>query len=189
MYKIGRSYYGEPGVREICHAVKQREDAELKEHAVQVIAEDLISRGIVTENDILIPAPQHTGNAEYTREIAERIAYVTGARVADILKCIPHISLYEQKEMGAVPELNLYFAREIPKGNSYFFVDNVISTGTTFRTANQLFNMKLKPLVYAVDETMHPDLGFGRESVLDKLKLEKTQSRSNLNKKNKEIER
>ena len=41
------------------------------------------------KNDILIPAPQHTGNAEYTREIAERIASVTGAKVADILKCIP----------------------------------------------------------------------------------------------------
>ena len=44
----------------------------------------------------------HWMNAEYTREIAERIASVTGARVADILKCIPHISLYEQKETGVL---------------------------------------------------------------------------------------
>ena len=189
MDKLGKSYYGKPGVREICHAVKQNEDAELKEYAVKVIADDLIGRGIVTENDILIPAPQHTGNAEYTREIAERIASVTGARVADILKCIPHISLYEQKETGAVPELNLYIAGTLPKGKSYFFVDNVISTGTTFRTANQLFCMKLKPLVYAVDETKHPDLGMGRESVLEKLKQIQSQNRMSPKKKNVDKER
>lgn len=189
MDKIGRSYYGEPGVREICHAVKQSEDAELKKPAIRIIADDLISRGIVTENDILIPAPQHTGNAEYTREIAERIASVTGARVADILKCIPHISLYEQKETGAVPELNLYIAGGLPKGKPYFFVDNVISTGTTFRKVNQLFCMKLKPLVYAIDETKHPDLGIERESVLEKLKHTQLQNRLSIKKKNVSKER
>lgn len=189
MDKIGKSYYGEPGVREICHAVKQSEDAELKKHAIRVIADDLISRGIVTENDILIPAPQHTGNAEYTREIAERIASVTGARVADILKCIPHISLYEQKETGTVPELNLYISGAIPKGNSYFFVDNVISTGMTFRTANQLFRMKLKPLVYAIDETKYPDLGMERGSVLEKLKQTQSQHRMSPQKKKIDKER
>ena len=31
--------------------------------------------------------------------------------------------------------------------------------------------MKLKPLVYAIDETKYPDPGMERESVLEKLKL------------------
>ncbi len=72
---------------------------------------------------------------------------------------------------------------------SYYFVDNVISTGTTFRTANQLFRMKLKPLVYAIDETKYPDLGMERESVLEKLKQTQSQHRMSPKKKNVDKER
>ncbi len=178
MERIGRSYYGEEGVRKICHDVKQNDDRELRNNAIKTIAKDLISRGIVKENDILIPAPQHTGDAEYTKEIAEMIASETGAKVADILKCIPHLSLYEQKNKGAVLHVELYVAGKLPEGKSYFFVDNVISTGTTFRMANQLLDGKLKPLVYAVDETKIPDLGISNDSVIKKLKEIKNKDRN-----------
>lgn len=155
----GHSYYHSPGVRENCHDVKQKQDDRLRNKAINQIAEDLVLRGIVQVGDILIPAPQHSGNAEYTKDIANIISEKTGAIVADVIKCVPHRSLYEQKDMGEKPTLNLYRDGDLPNGRQYFFVDNVISTGLTFRQANQLCRFQLKPLVYAIDETRSPELG------------------------------
>lgn len=84
------SYYGDPGVRQICHEVKQNEVPDLKQKAIEQIAENLVKRNFVKLGDVLIPAPQHTGDAEYTKEIAELISGKTGAVVADVLKCTPH---------------------------------------------------------------------------------------------------
>ena len=95
---MSNSYYHTAGVRKICHDVKQNENPILRNNAIKRIAEDLISRDIVQSGDVLIPAPQHNGNAEYTKDIARIISKKTGAVVTDILKCIPHPSLYEQKK-------------------------------------------------------------------------------------------
>ena len=88
-------YYREPGVRQTCHDVKQTSNTELQDQAIQTIARDLIGRNVVGPGDILIPAPQHTGNAEYTKRIAEIVSRETGAVTAGILKCIPHFSWFE----------------------------------------------------------------------------------------------
>ena len=156
---MSNSYYHTVGVRKTCHDVKQNENQMLRNNAIKRIAEDLISRDIVQSGDILIPAPQHNGSAEYTKDIARIISKKTGAVVADILKCIPHPSLYEQKKEGGKTELSLYLDGKIPLGKNLYFIDNVISSGMTFRLANELFYFKLQPLVYAVDETKSPDLG------------------------------
>lgn len=152
------SYYRDPGVRQICHEVKQNEDPDLKQKAIRQIAEDLIKRNVVRPGDVLIPAPQHTGNAEYTKEIAEFVSEKTGATVADVLKCTPHFSLYEARKEGRSIDLELYLSGKIPWGRNYFFIDNVISTGQTFTEANRLLHGKLKPLVFAVDETKTEEL-------------------------------
>ncbi len=169
-----KSYYNNPGIRKICHDVKQTEIKELRKNAIQIMADELISRKVVEPGDVLIPAPQHTGNAEYTKRIAEIISRENGAVTADILKCVPHSSLYEQKKKGKRPDLRLYLSDAIPKAEHYFFIDNVISTGTTFREADRLFDGKLKPLVFAVDETQENALSenglFMKKSVMKKLK-------------------
>lgn len=152
------SYYGDPGVRQICHEVKQNEVPDLKQKAIEQIAENLVKRNFVKLGDVLIPAPQHTGDAEYTKEIAELISGKTGAVVADVLKCTPHFSLYKARKEGRSTDLRLYLTGKIPKGRNYFFIDNVISTGQTFTEANRLLQGKLKPLVYAVDETKSEEL-------------------------------
>ena len=158
----GNSYYQTAGVRKTCHDMKQNENQMLRNEAIKKIAEDLISRGIVQPGDVLIPA-QYNGNAEYTKDIAKMVSEKTGAVVADILKCIPHSSLYDQKKEGEKPKLTLYLDGTIPSGKNLYFIDNVISSGMTFRLANELLHFRLQPLVYAVDETKNPDLG--KESI------------------------
>lgn len=153
------SYYHTVGVRKTCHDVKQNENKMLRNEAIKKIAENLISRNIVQTGDVLIPAPQHNGNAEYTKDIANIVSEKTGAVVADVLKCVPHSSLYEQKKGGEKPKLTLFLDGKIPLGKNLYFIDNVISSGLTFRLANKLLHFKLQPLVYAVDETKNPNLG------------------------------
>ena len=160
---MGNSYYHTVGIRKTCHDVKQNENQMLRNEAIKKIVEDLISRGIVQPGDVLIPAPQHNGNAEYTKDIANMVSEKTGAVVADVLKCVPHSSLYEQKKEGENPMLTLYLDGKIPSGKKMYFIDNVIGSGLTFRLANELLHFRLQPLVYAVDETKNPDLG--KESI------------------------
>lgn len=153
------SYYYTVGVRKTCHDVKQNENQMLRNEAIKKIAENLISRNIVQTGDVLIPAPQHNGNAEYTKDIANIVSEKTGAVVVDVLKCVPHSSLYVQKKGGKKPRLTLFLDKKIPLGKNLYFIDNVISSGLTFRLANELLHFRLQPLVYAVDETKNPDLG------------------------------
>lgn len=66
--------------------------------------------------------------------------------------------MYKARKEGRSTDLRLYLTGKIPKGRNYFFIDNVISTGQTFTEANRLLQGKLKPLVYAVDETKSEEL-------------------------------
>lgn len=103
---------------------------------------------------MLIPAPQHTGRAEYTLEIAKIISQVSRAFIADVLRRIPSKTLYEKKYEGQELDPEMYLEGSIPAAERYFFVDNVISTGTTYRTACRICGLGLEPLVYAVDDTI-----------------------------------
>ena len=141
-----KSYYGNSGVRELCHAVKGRK----KNIPIRIMAEFL--EQFVDDHSIIIPAPQHYGYADYTLEIAQLICKAKGSRVADILKCIPHDSLYQQKLKGNELNLELLLNGAAPSYGKLFFLDNVISTGTTYKAAQSLLGRELIPLVYAIDE-------------------------------------
>lgn len=141
------SYYHDVGVRDICKAVKKNDV-----NAIDIIAKYIIEGRMVSDDSILIPVPQHYGFATYTKTICDKVALETGCKVADILRCIPHESIYQQKLYGKQPSIIYYINGIIPQGK-LFFVDNVISTGLSFYKANQLFGHSLTPLVYAVDET------------------------------------
>ena len=154
------SYYGYPGVRRLCHAVKQGVDISARCRAIKVISGYLSREASflsVGAGDILVPAPQHTGRAEYTLDIARAISDRTGAHIADVLACEPRKSLYDMKKyhgIDTVSTAGLYLIKDIPsadEGRRIFFVDNVISTGTTFRNARTLIK-GIKPLVFALDE-------------------------------------
>ena len=141
------NYYDDPGVRELCHAVKDRNP-----NAIRTMAMEFAQSGVVDENSIIIPAPQHEGYAIYTKEIADILSQLTGAKVLDILRCVPHRPLYEQKsQLGKFNPPTMYIVGEIEYAEDMYFLDNVLATGTTFNQANRLFNNQLKPLIYAKD--------------------------------------
>jgi predicted amidophosphoribosyltransferase len=142
-----QSYYNSEGVRELCHAVKNGSTA-----AIKTIAEYMIQTADIKPHDILIPAPQHTGKAIYTRAIADIIAMRTGAKTADILQCKAREPLYFQKLHREQLHTDFYLADEIPTGKIYV-IDNVISTGKTIFDISELLNTSFIPLVFAVDDT------------------------------------
>ena len=106
--------------------------------------------------DICKAVKQHDNRREQKKAIKVIARYLISLSIVgegDILKRVPEESFYEKKKNNKFAQLHLYLNQKIPQGNHYFFVDNVISTGTTFHTANKLFDYKLIPLVYAIDDT------------------------------------
>ena len=169
------SYYHSVKTRDLCHDIKQTENAETHRKAVREMADFLGSqiKGLPGKF-ALVPAPQHTGNAEYTLEIAKLIASGNiNCEVLDVLKCEPHNTLYEQKKEGTrKPELNFslkdgFDISNIPSDTKIFFIDNVISSGNTFNTANDLFDGRLFPLVYASSDFASFDIQNGRVVITD----------------------
>lgn len=124
--------------RNIAKGAKRREEA-----AINLIALEL-SR-YVTANDVLIPAPNHGGRAEYTLNISKQIAKMTGAKVADYLTVIPHKPLYEDKDQEIYMSL---LCQPQKRNGRLLFVDNVYDTGKTFSAAKRLIP-DLCPLIYS----------------------------------------
>ncbi len=140
-------YYSD-GANILCHAVKDGDC-----DAIIQMAQEIVFMENIPEGSVLIPAPQHTGRAEYTLILAQEIACLTNSIVFDILRCKPHESQYVLKQKGIDVSFDFYLSGPKPKGMNVFFVDNVISSGKTFATARKILGKHLRPLVYAVDST------------------------------------
>lgn len=135
--------YDIPRIREICHGIK-----ECDMNCLQTAADFFLNAGVVQENDVLIPAPQHTGRAEYTLQMAQMVAKETGAVVADCLYRLQGESLYKAKQEGRNVPPVFWMNGSIPAGR-LIFVDNVIDTGVTFRAAEKAVGREMEPLVFA----------------------------------------
>lgn len=135
-------YYSDYGVREICHGVKERNQDCILEMAAYLSKQ-------VTSDSILVPVPQHTGRAEYTKEIADLISGWTGACVADVLGCKPHESGYRLKKRGEKYSPRFFLRGEKPVGR-VVLIDNVIATGATIREAERVIG-NCDVQVYACD--------------------------------------
>lgn len=155
---------------QICHLVKDNGDPK----AAQIIAEFLAEQ--INEDCVLIPVPQHTGKAEYTALIAQKIAEIKGAsaniEVADILETTPHKPLYEQKKEITEREKRLLTEEDIKNldtgklslNDNYknfeetiqhkkvYIIDNVIETGSTIKAVQEFFP-NAEPLVFAVSKS------------------------------------
>lgn len=141
-----KEYYTR-GVPELCHAVKNGEP-----YAIRKMAREMFAA--VPPNAILVPAPQHLGFPVYTLELCNEIAAHTGAAVCDILRCVPHESLYIARKRGHDVSLRFYLTGSLPDSH-LFLVDNVISTGKTVAAARKAIGQRIVPLVYAVDSTRY----------------------------------
>ena len=141
-------YYGGFCIREICHAVKSENPA-VREEAVAEIAGWYVRTGKIGEGHILVPVPQHYGKADYTLDICRTVAERCGCKVADILRCVPHRPLYEQKKCGGVPFTGLYRISGLGTlDNRVYLIDNVIASGLTMSRCLKLVPGAL-PFAYA----------------------------------------
>lgn len=141
-------YYSIPGLRDLCHAVKSRDDAALTEAA------EWLSR-VVGKYDLegysIIPIPNHSGRAEYTLEILKRLRRLRSIRICDILVGAAHATQYDAKKVGTKLSLNDYgfeLRGDIPLNRAILF-DNVIGSGNTYFSAMKTINFETSLLTLA----------------------------------------
>lgn len=105
----------------------------------------------VSSDVVLIPMPGHTGVATYTKDLAEQIAVLSGAKVCDIMRGAIRETFYNIKQNGGKVKkdyLGLYLTEELPDG-PIMIIDNCISTGTTAAAALDLTKRGIV-LAYAI---------------------------------------
>lgn len=89
-------------------------------------------------NVVLVPIPNRTGRAGYTKTLAEKISEATGLPVVDALASNAHVPLYDIKKENRAPEtlpLNFFKIQTIPPDRVPILIDNVLDTGHTARAA------------------------------------------------------
>ena len=202
-----RSYYNSKGTRENCHNLKELyteqtynpEEPQNTDYikAKAEIADYFIRQNIFDENSILIPAPQHTGKAEYTKDLCNEICFHTHSKLLDCLQCKPHKTLYEQKknnekinvemslfdldenlEQKNVKEFSELTEKYYLQGKNIYFIDNVISTGYTFNQASKIIP-GIIPAPYAIGNFVNIQYKDGKYMAENEIE--------NLEKENKEI--
>lgn len=178
-----KSYYNSKNTRKLCHIIKEADrNSEEYKNAIEQMADYFVKQGIFNEKSILVPAPQHTGKAEYTWHLAAAISQKTNSPIADILRCKPHETLYEQKKNGIEPDVEFYLENakgvkdlenlfdettmEFWKRNKdkVYLLDNNISTGLTFNKAEKLLP-GLIPAPYAIGNFAEITFKEGRYTV------------------------
>ena len=97
--KYSAKNYRADGASDDAHNVKSdNPDLLKKKIAINRIAKHIIDQNVLTSKDYIVPAPQHTGRAEYTLDIAKIISKETGCKIADVLGCKPRDTLYNLKK-------------------------------------------------------------------------------------------
>ena len=145
--------YKEESVRTLCREAQQQDDLLMSARAIDTMADYLASLEILNENSVLIPAPRHTGEADYTLSLCLKLSQRTGAFTWDALKCFPHRPCYQLRKEGLYPHVKVFRKNpdeEIPYGHC-FLVDGLMRTGLTYLGATEAFPCPLYPLTYAVD--------------------------------------
>lgn len=115
--------------RIICHAIKDNNMAAIIAAAYEM-ADCLPSASDV----VLVPAPSRKGYATNTLLLADMIAKISGAEVADVLKGRERASNYLAKKEGHPlnsSDMSFYLTDNLPEGKVVVFVDNVVDTGAT----------------------------------------------------------
>jgi len=87
---------------------------------------------------VLVPIPNRTGRASYTKTLAEKISEALHLPVIDVLASNTHEPLYlVKKANGSLDEVPLYFyrIRRVPRDKIPLLIDNVLDTGHTAMAA------------------------------------------------------
>lgn len=123
-------------LRQLAHAVKTGNRQPLEE-AAHLLA------SFCDKKSVLIPIPNHDGNAGYTYKLALLIAGICGATVCDALQGFPRESSHDAKVMGRSIKSQIWFYR-IPEivvpNRNVILIDNCYATGTTIEAARKALN-------------------------------------------------
>lgn len=156
---LGKNYIN---VRKLAHDIK-RGDIEAIEKASLLLAEKCPSQSI------LIPIPQHTGKADYTLALANRLAKLTNSKVLDIIYSNPRTdTLYSIKKQnhGVIKDYSLGFQivrrseieRQLKSARNVILIDNVVDSGMTYTQAFNLVekNYNVKPWMLCLGAVVKP---------------------------------
>ena len=126
-------YYRTPGARELAHGVKAG-----SERAIMQMGQEMAA--LLGPSDVLVPVPSRTGRATVTLAMANEIARLSGAVVADVLRGAErNASLYDLKKGGDdVSTVDFGYRVEGESPNSPVLIDTVLDTGATVRAALSL---------------------------------------------------
>ena len=141
-------YYSIPGLRDLCHAVKSRDDDALTEAAEWL--SDVVDKYNL-EGYSIIPIPNHSGRAEYTLEILKRLRKIRNIHIYNILVGTPHATQYDTKKAGSrlsISDYGFELVGNIPF-NKVILFDNVIGSGNTYFAAMKTVNFEISLLTLA----------------------------------------
>lgn len=134
---IVSSVAGYAKVAPIARKVKAGDDMAIARAAAMMTA---AVRNIMPKDEqvVLVPIPNRTGRAGYTKTLAEKISEALHLPVIDALASNTHEPLYlVKKANGSLDEMPLYFyrIRRVPKDKVPILIDNVLDTGHTAMSA------------------------------------------------------
>jgi hypothetical protein len=134
---IVSSVAGYAKVAPIARKVKAGDDMAIAKAAAMMTA---AVRNVMPKDKqvVLVPIPNRTGRAGYTKTLAEKISEALHLPVIDALASNTHEPLYlVKKANGSIDEVPLYFyrIRRVPKDKIPILIDNVLDTGHTAMAA------------------------------------------------------
>jgi hypothetical protein len=124
----------EARVREIAFALKDPQPWAVEE-AVRAM------RPFIKGTDVLVPIPNSLGNTQANLALCRALSNATGASVLDLLSRksrVPSSHQNRQKGVEGLPPTEHLMAGSLPEGlhpNRIVFIDNVVTTGSTFHAA------------------------------------------------------
>lgn len=134
---IVSSVAGYAKVAPIARKVKAGDDMAIAKAAAMMTA---AVRNVIPKDKqvVLVPIPNRTGRAGYTKTLAEKISEALHLPVIDALASNTHEPLYlVKKANGSLDEVPLYFyrIRRVPRDKIPILIDNVLDTGHTVMAA------------------------------------------------------
>lgn len=134
---IVSSVAGYAKVAPIARKVKAGDDMAIAKAAAMMTA---AVRNVMPKDKqvVLVPIPNRTGRASYTKTLAEKISEALHLPVIDVLASNTHEPLYlVKKANGSLDEVPLYFyrIRRVPRDKIPILIDNVLDTGHTAMAA------------------------------------------------------
>lgn len=134
---IVSSVAGYAKVAPIARKVKAGDDMAIAKAATMMTA---AVRNVMPKDKqvVLVPIPNRSGRAGYTKTLAEKISEALHLPVIDALASNTHDPLYlVKKTNGSLDEMPLYFyrIRRLPRNKIPILIDNVLDTGHTAMAA------------------------------------------------------